>query len=146
MKMKKKRKNPYLNPNKRRSRKNLLRGGLKSQYPRKKRLRLLIRRRRKSSLMMRAKMMIKVNSKNRRRKRNSQSLAVALRLAMKLVNVISANRRSLRRRQSRNRHNLSVISAKNNSRPGMHCSLILRRLVMLELCEIKVIVIYNIIC
>jgi hypothetical protein len=82
-------------------------------------------------------MIIKVNSKNRRRRRNSQSLVVAHRLAMILVNVISANRRSLKRRQSRNPHKLSVTSAKNNSRLGMHFSLILRRLVMLELCENK---------
>jgi hypothetical protein len=54
MMMKKKRKNPCLNPHKRRSRKNLLRESLKSQYPIRKRLRLLMRRRRKSSLLMSA--------------------------------------------------------------------------------------------
>lgn len=52
MKMKRKRKNPCLNPHKRRSRRNLLREGFKSLYPRKKRLRLLMRRRRKNSLLM----------------------------------------------------------------------------------------------
>jgi len=138
MKMKKKRKNQCLNPHKRKSRKNLLREGLKSQYPIRKRLRLLMRRRRKISLLTRAKMMIKVNSKKRRRRKNSLSLAVTHRLRMILVNVISANRRSLKRRQSRNHHNLSAISANSNSRLGMHCSLILRRLVMLKLCENKV--------
>jgi len=137
MMMKKKRKNPYLNLHKRRSRKNLLRESLKSQYPIRKRLRLLMRMRRKNSLLMRAKKMIKANSKKKTRRRNSLSLAVAHRLRIILVNVISANRRSLKRRQSRNHHNLSAISAKSNSRLGMHCSLILRRLVMLELCENK---------
>ena len=137
MKIKKKRKNPYLNLHKRRSRMNLLRESLKSQYPIRKRLRLLMRMRRKNCMSMRAKMMNKVNSKKMRR-RNSLSLAVAHRLGMILVNVISANRRSLKRRQSRNHHNLSAISAKSNSRLGMHCSLILRRLVMLKLCENKV--------
>jgi hypothetical protein len=96
-----------------------------------------LRRRRQNSQLKRAKMIQKVNNKKKMR-RNLQSLAVAQRLGMILINVINANRRRVKRRQSRNHHNLSAISAKNNSIQGMPCSLILRRLVMLELCEIKV--------
>ena len=79
MKMKKKRKNSCLNPHKRRSRKNLPREKLKSQYPRGKRLKLLMMRRIKNSELKSAKIML--NSK-KKMMRNSQSLAVAHRLGM----------------------------------------------------------------
>jgi hypothetical protein len=79
MKMKKKRKNPYLKPHKRRSRKNLLREKSNKQYPRGKRLKLLMMRRIKNSELMSAKKLL--NSKKKMR-RNSQSLAVAHRLGM----------------------------------------------------------------
>ena len=79
MKIKKKRKNQCLKPHKRRSRKNLLREKSKNQYPRGKRLKLLMMRRVKNSGVMSAKKML--NSKKKMR-RNSQSLAVAHRLAM----------------------------------------------------------------
>jgi len=79
MKMKKKRNNPYLKPQKRRSRKNLLREKSKSQYPTRKRFKLLMMRRIKNSELKSTKKML--NSK-KKMKRNSQSLAVALRLGM----------------------------------------------------------------
>lgn len=79
MKMKKKRKNPYLKPHKRRSRKNLLREKLKNQYQRRKRLKLLMMRRAKNSELKSAKKLL--NSK-KKMMRNSQRLAVAHKLAM----------------------------------------------------------------